>query len=813
MVDVGILAIGPEAAAMRYRQFNVPVEVVAAEPVRPLDEDLDSLVVELGRSLFGSGDGERWMHVPAKDLAAQTDMLWATSQIASEDPGRRVHGWKRVLIVAWADEPALVPTLRTLPEGVLVTVLLGGRARRDDPAVRRNLTVLADRCRRNSVVAIIHNSEPQRVVEVALETALNPTLMDYPRPPAVDIGSPLAVDPVYVFPEPEVPLFGLVHVPLGMAQQVPTLMRDLAARAALHGLLHGPPVEVEGVPVLDLEALRETLPSGDVFDVFRNRLMQVLEDVRFRGEEPLVEGIARALRPLQAQIVEIAQTAAAIESHRILRMRAFGAAGIHYTAHRLRAQLDDVAAEPAVSGAPELHSLLGGTLAPTPAGVHPLAWRQVFAGVPSYVVRRGQPGWQVARELVIDRFSRFKGEFASAVANALERSVRRARDPRSPLPTPALRELHHRAERVRDALDGVVTGLDGRILAGSEIALRQDGLLRWVTSDPEQFREKLQRLVARHVVSVELERAATVALTRRPLGMADPIDFEAYLDEVVDGANGLAQSASVVPDYESVLMAFLSERDASELRAHLTDDEGIDPLLFIRKNTSAELIDWFTATGMRVEVQNGDPCAIYWRSASDLTGVAAEPARQGTTEHQLADLVLPAPDGDDVRLLCALAESTALILAGLAVGELGLARAEGSAVLVLRDAGLPGLPFLPYGAIQGLAVDPAVRDALRGRVARRLDRLAASVNASEALQKLVELSTLGPSARVRTQLGLDNARLGKLLPVVNKLLDRFAERATIAMIEHSRSDEVRALIEPPTEHAVRDLLQLAPLGA
>lgn len=813
MVDVGLLAVGPEAAALRFRQLGVPVETLVAEPVRPLDDDLEGLVGELGRSLFGEADGDRWRHVPARDLPAHTSMLWATSQVASEDPARRVHGWRRALLVAWAAEPAIVPTLRALPEGLVVTVLLGGRVLRDDPAVRRTLTVLAECCRRGQVAAIIHNPEPERVLEVALDTARSPTVMDYPRPPAVDIGTPAGVEPVYVFPEPEVPLFGLVHVPLGMAQQVPTLMRDLAARAALHGLLHGPPVEVEGVPVLDLDALRETLPDGDVFNGFRRRLLDALDQVRFQGEEPLVEGIARALRPLAAQIADIAQTAGAIESHRILRMRAFGAAGIHYTTQRLRAQLDDVAAEPTLPGIPDLHALLGGQLPPSPAGVHPLAWRQVFAGVPSFVVRRGQPGWQVARELVMDRYQRFRGEFASAVANALERAVRRARDPRAPLPTPALRELHQRAERVRDALDGVVTSLDGRILAGSEIALRQDGLLRWVTDDPEAFRERLQRLVDRHVVSVELERAATVALTRRPLGMADPVDFEAYLDEVVASASGLAQSASVVPDYEHVLLALLSERDAADLRAHLTDDEGIDPVLSIRRNTSPEILEWFTRTGMRVEVQAGDPCAIYWRSASDLTNIDGELRRDGTAEHRLADLVLPAPDGDDPRLLCAAAEAIALVLIGLGVGELSLARVEGSAVLVLRDAGLDGFPYLPFGAVHGLAVDTGVRGALRARVQRRLDRLAASPQAAEALQKLVELATLGPSARVRAQVGLDHPRLAKLLPVVDRLLVRAADRATITLLEHSRAAEVRDLVAPPTQHAVRDLLHLAPLGA
>ncbi|MCA9571948.1 MAG: hypothetical protein KC656_29120, partial [Myxococcales bacterium] len=442
MADIGVIAVGPEAAGLRYRHLSVPAEIVAAEPVRPVEEDLEGLIGEIAPTLFEGADADRWSHLPSHELAQQTDPLWCASQVATDDPARRAYGWKRVLVVAWTDEDALTPTLRALPRDALITVLLGGRARREDPRVRRNLVVLADLCRRGRVAAIIHNPEPQRVLEVALETARSPTLMDYPRPPAVDIGTLCGVEPAFVYPEPEVPVFGLVHVPLGMAQQVPTLMRDLAARAALHALLHGPPVEVEGVPVLDLEALRETLPEGDVFDAFRKKLLDVLGQVRFKGEEPLVEGIARALRPLKAEITEIAQTAAAIESHRILRMRAFGAAGIHYTAQRLRAQLDDVGADPVPQGIPELHALLSGDLLPTPAGMHPLAWRQVFAGVPSYIVRRGQPGWQVARELVSDRFSRFKGEFASAVATALARSVRRARDPRSPLPTPALRELH-----------------------------------------------------------------------------------------------------------------------------------------------------------------------------------------------------------------------------------------------------------------------------------------------------------------------------------------------------------------------------------
>lgn len=813
MDEVGVFAIGPDAAALDLHGLGVPVERVCAEPVTPLDEDLDGLATELAPAFFEGADADRWLHLSRAERRDHTRILWATSQVASDDPARRAYGWRRALVLAWAGEDALVPALRALPADLTLTVLLGGHVEERDPAVRRNVTVLADLCRRGQVAAVIHNPDPSRVVDVALDAARVPTPLDYPRAPALDVGTRLGVQPVFVQPESEVPLFALVHVPLGMATQVPQLMRDLAARRALLGLVQGPPVDVEGVPVLDLDALRETLPGGPVFEPYRDRVLTALGSVRFKGEEPLVESIARALRPLGAEIEEIVRTASAIESHRILRMRAFRAAGIHYTAQRLRAQLDDVGGEGTPDGSVELLALLAGALPPTPAGVHPLAWRQVFAGVPAFVVRRGQPGWQVARELVMDRFSRFRAELASGIASALERTVRRALNPRTPLPPVALRELHDRALRVRDALDAVIADLDSQILAGCEIALRQDGLLRWGVDSAEALRERLEGLVERHVVAVELERAATVALTRRPMGMADPADFEHYLEEVVDAARGLARRASVVPDYESVLLSLLESRDPGELRSHLTEQEGIDPVLFIRRNTGPSLLAWFARTGMRVEVRDAEPCSVHWRAARELETPGAEAARRGTREHRLEDLVLPPPRGDDGRFLAGLAESAALVLVGLATGELGIRRMQDEGAVLLRDVGLPHTPILPFGGLHALAEDGTVRAALKTRVERRVSSLAASGDAAESLVKLVELATLGPSDGVRRQLGLDHVRLRPLTAVVDQLLVRYARRATVAMIEHLRADEVRALVAPPSRHGIVDLAHLALSGS
>lgn len=813
MAELGLLLIGPAAASLEREGLSLPVEVVCAEPVSPLDDDLDGLIAELAPTLFEGPDADRWRHLVGAQKQEQTGMLWATSQVASEDPARRIYGWRRVLVVAWADEDALIPTLRSLPPQILATVLLGGPIDARDPRIRRNTTVLADRCRRGQVAAVIHSPDPARVLEVALQAARSPTPLEYPRPPAVDVGTALGVQPVFVQPESEVPLFSLVHVPLGMARQVPQLVRDLAARRALHGLLHGPPVDVEGVPVLDLHALRETLPEGAVFESFRDRVHAALGAVQFRGEEPLVEGIARALRPIQAEINEIVHTAASIEAHRILRMRAFGAAGIHYTTQRLRAQLDDVAADPGRDGSQELVALLGGTLAPTPAGVHPLAWRQVFAGVPAFIVRRGQPGWQVARELVTDRFARFRSELAAAVANAVERTVRRARDPHTPLPTHALRELHYRAERVRDALDAVVAELDGQILAGCEIALRQDGLLRWAVDGADELQDQLEDLVGSQVVAVELERAATGALTRRPLGMADPEEFEAYLEEVVEAAGGLSRRATVVPDYEAVLLSLVGRRSPGDLRAALTEDDGVDPVLFIRRNTGPKLLGWFGRTGMRVEVRDAEPCAVYWRAAVELGRSAGEVNRRGSLEHRLEDLALAPPGGDDVHLLAGLAEAVELVLVGLATGELGVRRVQHAGSVQLRDSGLQHAPLLPYAALHALAEDASVRAALRARVDRRISELAASPDASESLVKLVELAALGPSARVREEVGLQHARLAPLLGVVDQLLQRASRRATVSAIEHLRADEVRALVSVPARHAITSLAQLALLGS
>ncbi len=255
MVEVGILTVGRAAGELPLERAGVPVERVASEQVLPLETDLPSLLGELAPALFDGPNAGRWVHLQPPTLE-RTGMVWATSQVATDEPARRVYGWSRILVVAWAGEDALIPTLRSLPSSPTMTVLLGGRPPHDDPDVRRNLVVLADLCRQGRVSAILHSPDPAGVLDVALDAARNPTVLDYPRPVAVDVGKACGFGSFPIYPEPEVPLFGLVHVPLGSARQLGVLVRDLAARDALHGLLHGPPVDVDGVPVLDVETLR-----------------------------------------------------------------------------------------------------------------------------------------------------------------------------------------------------------------------------------------------------------------------------------------------------------------------------------------------------------------------------------------------------------------------------------------------------------------------------------------------------------------------------------------------------------------------------
>ncbi|MCB9676038.1 MAG: hypothetical protein H6737_13025 [Alphaproteobacteria bacterium] len=811
MAELGIVVVGPEAGALRLKHLDLPLHRVCVDPIVPLEADMPTLARESALAAFSGPDADRWRLVPSRMLADHTEMLWATSQAMSADVERVTDGWERVLVVGWAGTPALLPVLRGLGDKP-VTVLLGGRVRPEDPSVRRNHTVLAEMLREGRITAAVHVPDPEPVLEVAVDAARNPAVQSYPRRKAVDIGTQMGIRPTWAIPSAEVAIHRLVHVPLGQATQLPQLVVDTAAFLALRTVFSGPPADVEGVTVRDLESLRAELPEGEVFEDFRRRITTTLDSVEFVGEEPLIEQIAHVLRPIAAEVRRIAQVADEIEQNRILRLKAFGAAGIGYTAQRLRAQLDDLGDGERRKPGLDLSALLDGDLEPTRDGVSTLAWRRTFAGVPSYIVRRSAPGWAVAREMVRERFAAFKAEFASALATAVEQRVRVASDPSSPLPRPVVQSLHDRAVRVRDALQEALVTLNGKVLGGCEIALRQDGLLRWVTEDPDELRRRLDRLAGRYAVSSELERAVTVSMTRRPLGMAEASDFEDYVREVVDAAVGLSRAATAVPSYADVLRALLADRSPEDLRKHLTTSEGMDPVLSLQKGTPAELMEWFQQTGMKVEVRSGEPCAIYWDDAAELSSPIGDLGRVGTNEHLLEDLSLPPPEGDTPQSLAALAESVVLLVTGLVVGELTVAGEEGVRALVITGAGLPPLSLLPHGAVHHLVSDAAIRANLAVRVGRRLDALPRAPDAEEALLKLVELAELGPSTRVMAQIGLDRPRYKHLLPAIRTLLEDNARRAIVSMVDHMRGEEVAALAEKPTRHAIVDVLQLSPLG-
>ncbi len=774
---------------------------------------MPTLARESAAGLFDGPDADRWRLVPTRSLSERTEMLWAASQASSADVESVTDPWESVLVVAWAESAALIHVVRLIGDKP-VTVLLGGRARADDPSVRRNHIVLADMLRTGRVTAVIHVPDPDNVLAVAADAARDPVVQDFPRRKAVDVGTHLGIGPSWAIPAVPVSVQRLVHVPLGRATQLPQLIVDIAAFQSLKKVSGGPPVDVEGVSVRDLDALREQLPHDldSVFETTRQRVLNALDSVEFVGEEPLVDQITQVLRPIAADIRHLVQIADEIESNRILRLKAFGAAGVGYTAQRLRAQLDDLSDQDARWRNIDLVALVTGELEPLGPGVSLLSWRRAFAGVPSYIVRRNSPGWAVAREMVRDRFAAFKSEFATSVAQAIEARMRAAVDPSSPLPRQVVQSLYERAVNIRDALQEVLVTLNGRVLAGCEIALRQDGLLRWVESEPGRLRSLLEGLAGRYAVMSELERAATVSLTRRPLGMANAVDFEAYRVELVDAMQGLSRAASAVPTYADVLEALLADRNPENLRAHLTNAQGMDPVLSLQRNTPKALMAWFQRTGMRIEVRSAEPCAIYWADADDLSSPLGENRRVGTDEHMLADLVLPPPEGDTPQSLAALAESVVVLVTGLIVGELSVSGEEGIRALAVRGGGLPPLTMLPYGAIHHLAVQSGLRADLSARVSARLDTLARAPDSGEALLKLVELSALGPSARVRAQLGLDHPRFKHLLPAIGTMMERNARRAVVAMLDHMRAEEVAAISDPPTRHAIVDVLQLSPLG-
>ena len=810
MAELGILVVGPDACGLPLPMTAAPILRVRSEALFPSASDVVLVTEETGKVLFDGPDADRWRLVPQRSLLHHTEMLWATSQVSSLDPERTTDGWRRILVIADAREAALLPVLRSFDPKRPCTILLCGGHAETDPEVRRNHVALAEMLRTGRIRGVIYASDPAAVLAVVLDAARNPAQPTMPPRRAVDIGPFLDLPAVFAMPAAPVDLARLVHVPIGRADHLPWLVADLAAFDALQVIVDGPPMEVDGVGPMDLTELRSYLPEDEIFEGVRQRIIQGMRQVAFAGTEPLVEHIADAIRAVVPEVERLIRIANEIEAARILQLRAFGAAGVSFTTQRLRGLLDQIHSERPSVRPVDLIRLLEGD--ESPEGDPELAWRRSFAGLPAHIVPRGQPGAAVAQRMVKERYAQFTARFAAAVAQRLQVVVSNARNPQAHLPSEVLRSLYGRAVRVHDTLDTVRSELNARILARCEQALAADGLLRWLYPEPDDLLAGIRRVLPRLAVSGELMRSAQVILTNRPLGMADPVDFEAWMGELVGASTHLAQSARTLPSYSSCMHHLLESRDPRDIRLRFTEANGVDPVLFVAQDTDDDLLHWFERSGMRIELRAGPTSAIYWSTANDLSSPMAELGRDPMSEHLLEDLLLPGPEGDTAQSLAALVEASAVLLGGLVVGELSVSSDEGVNAVLVSGGGLPGLSVLPYGALHDLAVDGAVREALASRVNRRLDQLAALPDAAEAFQKLVELAELGPSRRLMAQTGLLHPRTRPLLPALQTLLQRYARRALVAMLDHLRAEEVRSLAEQPTRHALLDVRQLAPLG-
>lgn len=816
MAELGLVLVGPRATGLQVEAGDdVPVLKVRSEVILPLEEDLAAMVGYAASSTFHGADADRFELLDPANAAASTEMLWGCAQVQSAGIHQATASWDHVLVVGWADEPALLPTVRILAgQKRPITVLLGGEpSELPQGAVRRSHVVLADLLRNETINSVIHNPDPERVLDIAMDAARHPDAQrSAVRVRPVDLGPALDLPPTWCMPAAPAVIHELVHVRMGYAELLPALALDVATWRALHELAHGPPVDVGAT---DETGARGRLPDGDVHEAIRHALASALDEVVLRGNEPLVEQLARVLRPVTRRIEDLLDAVRDVERSRLAGVRSFAAAGIHYTVHSLSGRLDTIRDPYPVELVEQLEVLLHGE-ASGDGAAHVTEWRRVFAGVTSGIVPVGTPGARVARKLVEDRFAVFKAEFTSAIAERIDRLVTRARNPEAPPSTVELRALKQRAERVRDAIDEALARLDERITRGCEQAVVDDRFVRWTCPDGAALRQLLlNRIQALPEVAL-MDRLATEALTRRALGMADDRDFEVYLAELAREVHGLQERARATrgePTYESVLLLLLQGRDPPVLRQAIARSASAEVELRLERPVEPALMNWLTATGMLVVVAPRlRTCAIYWQRSDHFSQPSAERDRVAITEHRIADLALPPPEGDSVTGLVALVRAVVALIVGLVVGELTVVRREGLAVYELRSrvVELPPLTLVPHGAIHALAADPERLTRIRQRIERRIVELPLRADAREATRKLVELATLGPSPTLAAQLGLYGARFEHLEQPIHALLRNECERALAVLVDCLSAHDLERVATPPQRRALLDLLQLAP---
>lgn len=813
------MLVGAQAAALALEVGEpLPITRVRAETITPLDEDIPAMIGYAASGTFHGPDADRWKLLPAAELRDRTETLWACAQVQSAGVAQAAAQWDRVLVVSWMDEPGLVPTLRALA-GLKrpITVLLGGVAGETSTGrARANEAAMADMLRSQALAMVIHNPCPEEVIEVAIDAARSPQQVAPTRARPVDVGQVLDLPPTWCTPASPVQFFQLVHVPMGHAAGLGRLAVDVAAWRALHELIHGPPVDMAGITFDSPEEARARLPQGDVQAHLCGRVRAALSEVRFEGTGLLVEQIDQVLRPVLDEVRAIARAVRDVERLRLQRLRAFTAVGIGYTVQNLEHRLDSIGNTYPVHLVQELEDLLAGESEISAQGrVHLTGWRHAFSGLTSEVMPSQRPGAQVARRLVQERFELFCAEYSAAIGRVCHELVQRARDPEAPPSTYELRGLRDRAIRVRETLLDALNRLEERILEACDRAVHDDRFVRWATPHGPQLRQLLAARIQSLPVGPVLDRLLTEALSRRPLGMADDRDFESFLAELAVDVHGVVGAIDEVPSYEAVLLLILQGRDPPVLRQALARSAGTEVELHLERPVEPALMNWLTATGMLVVVAPRlQTCAIYWQRADSLSSSTFELARDATTEHRLADLVLPPPEGDTVATLVAVVRAAVHLLVGLVVGELSVARQEGLSVhrLVARRLEMPSLVLLPHGALHWLAHDDEAASRLRVRIDERLAELPTRADAAETVRKLLELAHLGPSPTLAAQLGLYGARFEHLEQPIQALLEIQANRAIAALVDVLHTDELERLVRSPHRRALLDVQQLGPSG-
>jgi hypothetical protein len=819
LTELGLVIVGPVASQLTLDiADDIPILRVRAEPITPLEEDLEAMVGYAASSTFEGPDEDRWRVLTEASLQGNAEMLWACAQVQGAAIAQAASQWERILILSWFDEPGVGPVARQLASLKRpITVLIGGEIS-SGAEVRRNQVILADLLRTQSIAAVVYNASPARVLDVVIESARSPAPLDIARARPLDLGPLLDLPPTWCLPAPPVQFFRLVHVPMGYADGLAELAVTVAIRRALYDLMSGPPVDIAGESrSLTATEAREMLPQGSVQAITQDRVRDALDLVVFQGQELLVEQIDSVLQPLLEEISDIARAVVELERMRLHHLRQYTAVGIHFTCDNLSARMDAVQELYPSHLLDDLDVLLTGRAPAAEDGsFHIHAWRNTFAGLHSFIAKRNVPGASVAVGLVRERFELFKSEYSAAMGRVLGALVERSRDPAAPPSSRELRFLQGRAQAVRGALEEALEGLDERIDLGCEAAVKADRLVRWAAPTATELRERLNTRIQSLPCAVEVLRGATDALARRRLGMVETRDFEHLLAELRSSVSALGTSVEHWPSYEACLMVLLDGLDPPVLRQSLSQYEGAEVELHLQRPVEPALMNWLTASGMLVVVAPRlQTCALYWQRAEALTVASAEGGRSAKTEHHLADLVLPPPEGDSAATLVGMIRAACFVLVGLIVGELKLVRHESLSVhgVVAVSQDLPAGVLLPHGALHLFAHDPERLARLGSRLEERIVALPYTADGADTVGKLIEMASLGPSPALAAQIGMDGPRFEHLKHPVLALLGAHANLAIAAMVDCLHTQELQTLTLPREHRALLDVQQLSPSGS